>query len=345
MALVMISVDPGTSFYQDDLVVNLEHEPIQGPPSSAPFLGQVLAAGGFNDQTGQVQASAELYNPQFSNWTATGTMHTPRLGFQLVRLNDGTALVAGGTTNNADSGIIAISELYLANGTWVPTASPMNSPRQDFAVVVLPDGTILAAGGFDGTSYLASSEIYMPQTQEWISTNGPMNHPRRYLEMVLLSDGTVLAAGGFDGSSWLTSSGIYDPATAEWSYVGALHTGRGAFAMLVLPDTTVLAAGGADGSYPPLATCELYNLSSQTWSLLLNSMAVPRQFAEIVLLQDGTALIAGGYGGPYGPAELPSSEIFNPSTLSWTSTANGMSSTRDGFGMVLLPGNGGSLGC
>ena len=180
----------------------------------------------------------------------------------------------------------------------------------------------------------------MPQTQEWVLTNGPMNHPRRYLEMVLLSDGTILAAGGFDGSSWLTSSEIYDPATSEWSVVGALSSGRGAFAMLVLPDTTVLAAGGADGGYPPLATCELYNVSSRTWRLLPNSMAVPRQGADIVLLQDGTALVAGGYGGPDYPAELASSEIFNPSTHSWTSTANGMSSTRSAFGMVLIPGNG-----
>ena len=343
LALIIVSIGPGATLYLDDVVVDLEPGTIQGPPSPAPFLGQVLAAGGYNDNTRQVQASSELFNPLYSNWTATGTMNTPRLDFQMVRLNDGTALVAGGTTNNANSGITALSELYLPNGTWIPTASSMKSPRQDSAAVLLPNGSVLVAGGFDGSSYLASSEIYLPQIQEWILTNGPMNHPRGYLEMTLLSDGTVLAAGGFDGSSWLTSSEVYDPATSEWSLVGALSSGRGAFAMLVLPDTTVLAAGGAIGRYPPLATCELYNVSSQTWRLLPNSMAVPRQGPGAVILQDGTALVAGGYGGPYGPVELASSEVFNPSTLSWTSTANTMSSTRDGFAMVLLPGNGAVL--
>ena len=70
LALIIVSVGPGSTLYLDDLVVNLETGTVQGPPSSAPFLGQILAAGGFNDRTGQVQASSELYNPLFSNWNS-----------------------------------------------------------------------------------------------------------------------------------------------------------------------------------------------------------------------------------------------------------------------------------
>ena len=62
-------------------------------------------------------------------------------------------------------------------------------------MVLLIDGTALAAGGYNGSSYLASSETYNPITQTWALT-GPMTIARITLQMVLLSDGTLLSSRG-----------------------------------------------------------------------------------------------------------------------------------------------------
>ena len=72
----------------------------------------------------------------------------------------------------------------------------MTSARGVFQMVLLSNGTVLAAGGFSSTAYLASSEVYNPATKTWALTTGPMSTTRANFQMVLLSDSTVLADGG-----------------------------------------------------------------------------------------------------------------------------------------------------
>src|SRR5438067_851777 len=70
--------------------------------------GQVLVAGGFNDNIGPL-ASAELYDPATGLWTATGSMATARFSPTATLLPNGQVLVAGGGNY---SGVVASAELY-----------------------------------------------------------------------------------------------------------------------------------------------------------------------------------------------------------------------------------------
>lgn len=76
-------------------------------------------------------------------------------------LPNGSALAIGGLSI-AKGGVLNSTELFTPasngdlEGTWTPVAA-MNTPRQDFAAVLLDDGTVLAFGGF-----MASTEIYDP---------------------------------------------------------------------------------------------------------------------------------------------------------------------------------------
>ena len=85
----------------------------------------------------------------------------------MVLLSDGTVLAAGGITNSSHSGITSSSETYNpVNRTWMATAGTMATARLDFKMVLLPDGSVLAAGGTtNGVAGLASSEIYNPVTR------------------------------------------------------------------------------------------------------------------------------------------------------------------------------------
>ncbi len=93
-------------------------------------------------------------------------------------------MAAGGDSNNG--GDLTSSEVYNpATQTWVTTTGAMNTARYNFQMVLLPDGNVLAAGGyFNGV--LTSSEVYSPATQTWETTTGAMNTARSDFQMVLL---------------------------------------------------------------------------------------------------------------------------------------------------------------
>jgi Tol biopolymer transport system component len=137
--------------------------------------GRVLVVGGYDPGGGQ-RAVAELYDPGSGTWTAARTMVTTgRLdSFTATLLPDGRVLVAGGDViNTGGSGgaqlpaqlptaeFLASAELYdPGTGTWTATAS-MTTPRVGQMATLLPDGTVLVAGGSDGGA-LASAELYDP---------------------------------------------------------------------------------------------------------------------------------------------------------------------------------------
>ncbi|HWS98091.1 MAG TPA: kelch repeat-containing protein, partial [Candidatus Methylomirabilis sp.] len=50
--------------------------------------GQVLVAGG-EDSSGNLVASAELYNPSIGKWTVTGSLETPRFDHTTTLLANG----------------------------------------------------------------------------------------------------------------------------------------------------------------------------------------------------------------------------------------------------------------
>jgi hypothetical protein len=87
-----------------------------------------------------------------------------------------------------------------------------------------------------------------------------------------------------------------------------------------------------------LATAEIYNPTSQTFTLTTGSLNVARSGATANLLNTGNVLIADGYNylttGP-----LTSAEVYNPSTESFTLTTGNLATTG-WLGTATLLGNG-----
>jgi hypothetical protein len=181
--------------------------------------GQVLAV--TDDATGA--NTAELYNPATGTWTLTGTPAVFHEGGSVTLLANGDVLLAGGTDGSGTAGFTAAAELYNpSTGQWSTTGS-MASARNNQAAVLLPNGEVLVAGGWDSSlSSIASAELYNPATGTWQPTASM--HASRYRPVAeLLGDGTVLVAGGAAltngvGSS-LTSAEIYNPSTGEWTSI------------------------------------------------------------------------------------------------------------------------------
>ena len=284
--------------------------------------GEVLVAGGGS-------ATSELYNSATGTWTVTGPMTTVRSGSTGTLLPNGEVLVAGG---EGDGGaLLGTAEVYNpATGTWAATGPMATEVGTGATGTLLPNGTVLVAGGCctpaAGPGALASAQIYNPATNSWTAT-GSMSIGRYYATATLLGNGTVLVVGGDNivpnmnsgmGDEALTSAEIYNPAAGSWQSAGTTATPHVYATASLLPSGQVLVAGGAaPGCCSPLTGADLYTPSTGTWQAAAN-MNVARDHAAAAVLPDGTVLMTGGYNGVTATAWLASTEIYQPSTNTWT---------------------------
>jgi hypothetical protein len=163
--------------------------------------GTVLVVGGFSGHGNLIAtSSAELYDPATGIWSATGAMARGRAGQIAVLLPDGHVLVAGGSTAGDSFHSTASADLYdPATRSWTATGS-MNSALVYAAATLLPDGTVLVAGGYSGTDNFppvgpAAAGLYHPDTGTWTATP-EMTAARTSPTATLLRDGSVLVTGG-----------------------------------------------------------------------------------------------------------------------------------------------------
>jgi hypothetical protein len=150
---------------------------------------------------------------------------------------------------NYTDGYLGTAELYNAGtGKWTLTGS-MTVPRVSHSAVLLQNGQVLVAGGYNSGPILASAELYNPSTGAWTPT-GSMTTARASFVMALLSNGKVLAAGG-DG--FLTSAELYDPATRTWTATGSMTTGNDTNWAVLLQNGEVFVLN--DDLYNPSTMC------------------------------------------------------------------------------------------
>ena len=84
----------------------------------------------------------------------------------------------------------------------------------------------------------------------------------------------------------------------------------------------VLVVGGLDGSSNALASAELYDPLSQTWTAT-GPMQTSRFFHTATLLPSGKVLVAGGRTTQQSSApDLASAELYDPATGKWATTAS-----------------------
>ena len=253
----------------------------------------------------------------------------------------GGVLVVGGAHDDAT--VLSSSEVSSPSVCigifWAPTGS-LFAARQNFSMVLLANGNILAAGGTSVTNAvtgfpaaMATAEIFNPATGRWTRT-GPLRDARYNFLMVLLPNGNVLAAGGADGYTYLTSAELYNPDAGAWFSTGSLTTARFDSSIVVLANGNVLVAGGTQaGQFTTSA--EVYSSKTGMWSTT-GSLLESEAGLQMVLLPNGNVLAAGGIGGVTLNTPMTYAELYNVSTGVWQNTGT-LVNGRFLFQMVLLP--------
>jgi N-acetylneuraminic acid mutarotase len=243
---------------------------------------------------------------------------------------------------------LALSACQLVSttsGAWSQQPSPTVSTSSS-QVVATADGRVVVLGGSNPQTGvpLDQTAVFDPASSRWTDA-APIPEARANDVVVPLADGTLLvtAGQGANGPQLYRSTWIFDPSRNRWNRVGDLHTARLSPSAVRLSDGRVLlvagsvvredlaTAGAGQGAFPggagqnpyqAVASAELYDPSSKTWSTA-GDLTLARSGLALAALPDGGALAVGGCLFPQnqaGVSALATAELFNSGTASWAST-------------------------
>jgi WD40 repeat protein len=268
--------------------------------------GRVLVMAGTN---GTDVLATEAFNPQTGTFSSAGlpALGAGRYNVAAARLPDGRVLVAGG---NQGSTTLQTTLFFNPQTNSFSSGPMMVVPRANAAAAVLPDGRVLVAGGNNAVGFLNTAEVFNPQTNSF-SLVGNMGSVRTGAVAAPIPDGRILIAGGRDDDPIHSSAEIFDSATNTFSSagIGSMGTARVGAVAAPLPDGRVLVAGGGNFDSPALASAEVFNPQTNTFSSAgIGAMGTVRSSAVAAPLPDGRVLVAGGNDGT---SYLSSAEIYS----------------------------------
>jgi hypothetical protein len=279
--------------------------------------GRVLVAGGVGVDRHALSA-AEIYDPGTNGWTAVAPMHYARAGHTATLLADGQVLIAGGDDSGVSTDTIELFD--PAVGVFNAVEATMSAARIGHAAALISvgeDTKVLIAGGFDGTSALASVDVYDPTTGS-VSAGPSMSTARAGHSATTLLNGKVLVAGGASNSSELASAELFDPTSNAFTPAdNSMAAPRQRHLAFLLPhNNNVLIVGGtSDGS--AIATAEMFVAWEGTGGAFCSG-----------------SVCSSGYAGPFAPGAVRT--WATGSALSFPASATNRSGPADG--LVLLAG-------
>ena len=293
--------------------------------------GKVLVAGGYTcDTSGNCSSliSAEIYDPIAGTFSSAGTMTVARSGQTMTVLGNGTVLIAGGENCTSATSCSALSsaEIYDPNaGTFTATWNSMSAARFGASAVLLNSGSVLIAGGFDGTNLPAAAEIYNPEYHTgvggftWAGPN--LNVPRFDAPSTLLNSGKVLVAGGstcgLPGCP-TNAAEIYDPVANTFTLVSVgMNVARFNHSATLTTNGQVVIAGGFSscGSFcTSEASTEFFDPVAGTFTSG-QSVAIALAGHTGTLLANGNVLLIGGINAG---VTLASDEWYQPTSFTPT---------------------------
>ncbi len=187
-----------------------------------------------------------------------------------------------------------------------------------------------------------------------------LSNPRFIHRTAKMLDGRVLITGGQSQNAptavITTSVDIFDPADNSITPAAPMTVPRWSHTATALADGRVLVTGGRTGSTSAtgvvLATAEVYDPVTDTWTQTAGPMNAARRSHTATLLPNGMVLIAGGGNGvsTFTQQPIQSAELFDPATGMFTLVGNmvtprlGHSANELDDGTVLLSGGSSGTG-
>ncbi len=289
--------------------------------------GYVIAAGGWDGNSGPSLATTEIYDAELDEWMEGPDLTEGRSFLRSTKLSDGRILFTGGFNGSVN---VATADIYDPVSNTISAATPMNYARSSHTAVLLEDGRVLVAGGFnpDLGFQMDECEIYDPFLDTWTEI-APLNMARdnhaalsNYLGVgennIIMVNGGRTFNGELNLFEGIANAEIYDITTDEWTTVSTLHPhsynhlALGYYGIFVLaPPAAYQSGDGVTTTYSPPFQ---FNVTSEESTALMNIEETPydnRYRSAGCYLNSPYYLICGG-----DEAEVGSSTLFYTYDLS-----------------------------
>ncbi|WP_225409899.1 Kelch repeat-containing protein [Stigmatella hybrida] len=160
---------------------------------------------------------------------------------------------------------------------------------------------------------------YNPETDQWAYLTQGFKVYRMDPAITLLPSGRALATGGYNYSSIppeataLSSMEEFDPVTETWTLLpGQMVTARSSHSATVLYSGKVLVTGGYTSDFQPIASAELYDPSTGTWTAA-GTLSHPRGRHQAIRLGSGHVMVLSGQDNSTQTAV----DIYDPYNQRW----------------------------
>ena len=176
--------------------------------------GRLIAAGGSPDGRSAI-STTEVYDPSQDAWTPASPLLHPRMEMGGASLNE-KVYVSGGACGTW--GYLDSVECYdPAMDRW-SEMTPMSVRRRGLALAVL-EGSLVAAGGYNGIHPLSTVERLDPRVGVWEELC-ELRHARLGLGLLPFACGQFLmVAGGYGSTSFVGGVEVYDARMNSWHII------------------------------------------------------------------------------------------------------------------------------
>lgn len=294
--------------------------------------GRLFVAGGHIDNFIGT-SNAAMYDPQANVWTSLPNMNAGRWYPTSTILPNGDLLVMAGTRFAFDDINTLAQVLQVNSGTWRTLSTASFGPYPAWPDLypysyVAPNGKIFLAGPQKTARYLDTAG-----TGTLTDVANSSLCYRDYGSSVMYHDGKVLVVGGNprDDCDPSIPRPIFPSASAEvidlnattpaWRPVASMTAGRRHHNATILPDGKVLVTGGSsapghDDVTGGIFFAELWDPTTELWTLLASHARYRGYHSNALLLPDARVLVAGGgHPNPDGGSAENNAEIYSPPYL------------------------------
>jgi hypothetical protein len=233
-----------------------------------------------------------------------------------LTLGDGRVLIVSGTDSGGLNQNNQIPEIY-ANGTWTQLPQTTSNFTPYSHLVLLLNGDVFYSGSYffgnGGVSprilsltpingELPETEVQDDTVDRTVDPNA-IDNTRDQAACVILppaQNQRIMVAGGGVGGDTTDTVKIIDlnSATPTYTFAAPLNQQRKHHYGILLPDRTVFVCGGGTSNEKVGETgleAEIYNPSTNTWTVVPGVEGVPRLYhSTALLLPNGSVVSAGG---------------------------------------------------
>ena len=225
-----------------------------------------------------------------------------------LKVNNFVYCIGGNIHKLSESNKVFRLNLNEADVKWNEMAE-LNSKKSYHGAAVF-NNTLVVCGGYDGKSYLSSSEAYDAETNKWKLISS-LNESRLGNQSAT-SGGCLYTMGGFDEKNILSSVERLDGLDQSWKSVSSMQTRRCEFAA-VSCDDVIYAMGGWSHSFKFVKSVEKYDSAADKW-IYVRDMNIERYRHSACVMQNKIFVVGGWNAKRKLVKEI---ECYDPLTDEW----------------------------